>query len=137
MDKGNQIARQSWLKAVIAKRADGNVSDFSKRYSLDYTGMVLMLSGKRAISEKTMVKVANRTGEPLPEGYIANVGIPKSTEVTYPKIASEFGVPMELERAITSVVSSQLRMTSTVEDLVKAVDELRLKLDELMQHKSK
>lgn len=76
MTKGNP--RQHWLKALIASVSEGNLSDFAEKTRMDYTGLNLMVNGKRPISEKTVIKIANRLKVEPPKGM--DVPLPKRQE---------------------------------------------------------
>lgn len=54
--------RQDWLRALVNRFAEGNVTAFANRVKLDPSVMNLLVNGKRPITEKTVVKLCSRLG---------------------------------------------------------------------------
>jgi plasmid maintenance system antidote protein VapI len=65
-------ARQDWLKSLLTSKAEGVISALSDKLRMDPTSVSLMVHGKRPISEKMAVRIANRLHVSLPEGMSIN-----------------------------------------------------------------
>lgn len=106
-----QPSRSAWLKALVNKVSEGNLASFAERTRMDYTGLNLMVNGKRAISEKTIIKLCSRLSVDPPDGV---VGVAVETK-------SKAHEPIKSEPTITIPIS---RAEQTIEKLTGSVERL-------------
>ena len=117
-----QTARKRWLQELVDKRYNGVARDFAEAVDINETSIYLALSGSRKISDKTIVRVANKLkAEPPKEVHEYAIESKTPSAVSEPTGKSEADELRELLKA-------QVRLTNLALDEIERQGE---RLDEL------
>lgn len=124
--------RQHWLKELVRTRFEGSLKAFSEKTKMDYTGLNLMVNGRRAISEKMVIRICNRLKVAPPEGMEAIAIESKVLPDAQPKEPDTFAQERAQYLAIID------RQSKTIEAMGRRLDkfsELAEKLDRIYGQK--
>lgn len=105
--------RQDWLRALVNRFSEGNVTAFAARVKMDPSVMNMLVNGKRPITEKTVVKLCSRLNVEPPEPV---QGIAKESNAS-PNVEQPTPDAFAAERA------QYLRMIDTLQDQLDAARE--------------
>lgn len=126
--------RQSWLKSLVAKYADGDLQAFAERVDIDRSTVSLLFHGHRPVTDKYAIRISNRLHVDPPADMKLQPVAPNATEST-PATAHEAELVKMVERLLdqndrlVSRLDTQGALLSALWDAVKgnstALNEVR------------
>lgn len=114
MASGNP--RREWLKALVAKHADGDLQAFAEKVRIDRSTVSLLYNGHRAVTDKYAIRISNRLAvDPPPDMKLQPVA--SGSEPSKAPTTEEARVLKALEeqgKAISELQALVMRLTNVV-----------------------
>lgn len=112
MKPPTDLELRSWLSGLINKHSEGDLTAFAKRYKLNRSAVSLMVNGKRKMSDKSVVRIASRTGAKPPTGFT----VYEERNELQQEVAEPTSVPIGQFEEVVTLLKSQMRLTISALD---------------------